>query len=90
MNNNNIIVDNNNYSKLNQNEINFKNKYNIDYRFKIIYFIDIICVILSHCKRKASIELNIQGWFEYTTFHMPLFMFTAGYFFKKKKCFEFI
>ena len=80
----NININNNKYVLLNQNEKNLNEINNIDYRFKIIYFIDIICVILSHCKKKASIELNIQGWFEYTSFHMPLFMFAAGYFFKSK------
>ena len=75
---------NNQYIVCNQREKKLNEKNNIDFRFKIIYFVGIICVILSHCQRKASIELNIQGWFEYTTFHMPLFMFAAGYFFKEK------
>ena len=56
----------------------------IDYRFKIIYTIGILSVIASHLVGKGSIELNIQGWFNYNTFHMPLFMFSAGYFFKNK------
>ena len=80
----NIINNNYKYLSLRQNDNNLKVKNDIDFRFKIIYFIDIICVILSHCKKKASIELNIQGWFEYRSFHMPLFMFSAGYFFKNK------
>lgn len=61
-------------------EINNK----VDYRFKIIYAIGIISVVADHLKGKGSIELNIQGWFPYSSFHMPLFMFSAGYFFKKK------
>lgn len=56
----------------------------IDYRFKIIYCIAMLSVISSHCNGKGSIELNIQGWMNYRSFHMPLFMFAAGYFFKKK------
>ena len=56
----------------------------IDYRFKIIYAIAMICVIADHLRGKGSIELNIQGWFNYSSFHMPLFMFSAGYFFKSK------
>lgn len=56
----------------------------IDYRFKIIYAIAMICVIAEHLRGKGSIELNIQGWFHYSSFHMPLFMFSAGYFFKSK------
>lgn len=58
------------------------NNFKVDYRFKIIYSIAMMSVIASHLKGKGSIELNIQGWFDYTTFHMPLFMFSAGYFFK--------
>lgn len=70
-----------NDSKLNKNPNVIKiNK--VDYRFKIIYFINMFCVIASHCHGTCSIELNIQGWFDYRSFHMPLFMFAAGYFFK--------
>ena len=61
-----------------------KNKPIVDYRFKIIYTIAMMSVISSHCEGKGSIELNIQNWFPYRSFHMPLFMFAAGYFFKKK------
>lgn len=60
----------------------------IDYRFKIIYCIAILSVISSHCDNKSSIEFNIQGWFNYRSFHMPLFMFAAGYFFKKKNIYN--
>ena len=63
---------------------NNHNENNIDYRFKIIYCIAILSVISSHCNGKGSIEFNIQGWFNYRSFHMPLFMFAAGYFFKQK------
>ena len=49
-----------------------------------IYTIAMFSVIADHLKGKASIELNIQGWFHYPSFHMPLFMFSAGYFFKIK------
>jgi fucose 4-O-acetylase-like acetyltransferase len=65
-----------------------KNKFKVDYRFKIIYTIGIISVIASHLKGKGSIELNIQGWFPYRSFHMPLFMFSSGYFFKTKNVFH--
>ena len=40
-------------------------------------------VIASHCQGLGSIEFNLQGWFNYRSFHMPLFMFAAGYFFKE-------
>ena len=56
----------------------------IDYRFKIIYAIAMLSVIADHCRGKGSIEFNIQGWFPYSSYHMPLFMFAAGYFYKRK------
>ena len=56
----------------------------IDYRFKIIYAIAMISVIADHLRGQGSLELNIQGWFNYSSYHMPLFMFSAGYFFKSK------
>ena len=61
-----------------------KNNTYIDYRFRIIYAIAMISVIAEHCRGKGSIEINIQGWFNYSSYHMPLFMFSAGYFFKRK------
>ena len=59
-------------------------KYKIDYRFKIVYALAMMSVIADHCRGKGSIEFNIQGWFNYSSYHMPLFMFAAGYFFKEK------
>lgn len=61
-----------------------KNKINVDYRFKLIYAIAMISVIADHLFGKGSIELNIHGWFNYSSYHMPLFMFSAGYFFKSR------
>ena len=60
-----------------------KNKTHIDYRFKVVYTTAMLSVIAEHCRGKGSIELNIQGWFHYSSYHMPLFMFSAGYFFKE-------
>ena len=59
-----------------------KNKSKVDYRFKIIYTIAMLSVIADHLRGRGSFELNIQGWFNYGSFHMQLFMFSAGYFFK--------
>jgi fucose 4-O-acetylase-like acetyltransferase len=56
--------------------------FEIDYRFKLLYTIGMISVIASHCRGLGSLEFNLQGWFHYRSFHMPLFMFAAGYFFK--------
>ena len=61
-----------------------KKRINVDYRFKLVYAIAMISVIVDHLFGKGSIELNIQGWFNYSSYHMPLFMFSAGYFFKSK------
>ena len=41
-----------------------------------------LSVIADHFRGRGSLELNIQGWFNYGCFHMQLFMFSAGYFFK--------
>ena len=65
-----------------------KSEFKIDYRFKILYSIAMISVISGHLGGKASLELNIQGWFPYRSFHMPLFMFSSGYFFKIKNVFH--
>ena len=61
-----------------------KDKPFVDYRFKIIYAISILSVIADHCRGKSSISFCIQGWFPHSSYHMPLFMFAAGYFFKRK------
>lgn len=61
-----------------------RNKNEVDKRFKIVYAIGMLSVIAGHCCGKCSIELNINGWFHYRSFHMPLFMFAAGYFYKIK------
>ena len=55
----------------------------IDYRFKLLYAIAMMSVMAEHCRGLSSIELNLQGWFNYSSYHMPLFMFAAGYFFKQ-------
>jgi fucose 4-O-acetylase-like acetyltransferase len=42
-----------------------------------------MCIVIAdHCRGLGTIEFNLQGWFNYNSFHMPLFMFAAGYFFK--------
>jgi len=60
------------------------NNEQIDYRFKILYFIGIMSVIVEHLHHLSSIDFDFQGWFHYSSYHMPLFMFGAGYFFKQK------
>ena len=80
MKNNSNLIKIGNFSKSNSD----KDKPIVDYRFKIIYAISMLSVISDHCRGKASIEFNIKGWFPYSSYHMPLFMFAAGYFFKQK------
>ena len=69
-----------------ENKLNYTHKkfylQKIDYRFKLLYAIGMMSVIANHCQGLGSIEFNLQGWFNYGSFHMPLFMFAAGYFFK--------
>jgi len=60
------------------------NNEQIDYRFKILYVIGIMSVIVEHLHGYSSIEFDFQGWLRYSSYHMPLFMFGAGYFFKQK------
>ena len=43
-------------------------KYKKDYRFKIVYALAMMSVIADHCRGKGSIEFNIQGWFNYSSY----------------------
>lgn len=63
-----------------------------DYSFDYLKGVLIFLVVLGHCPAfiLSSPELDFDKWCDpiyiYThTFHMPLFMFTTGYFFSKKK-----
>lgn len=51
----------------------------INYEFKILYAIGILLVISGHF---GSRILSMKSLFPYDTFHMPLFVFVSGYFFK--------
>lgn len=53
----------------------------INYEFKILYVIGILLVISGHY---GSYLLSVRKLFLYDTFHMPLFLFASGYFFKQK------
>ena len=52
---------------------------NIDYRFKILYAIGIIFVVSGHCGLPVQI---LTDWFPYYSFHLALFVFASGYFYK--------
>ena len=52
----------------------------IDYRFKILYAIGIIFVVIGHC---GGGGINIlSDWFPPYAFHLQLFAFASGYFYK--------
>lgn len=55
----------------------------IDYRFKFLYFIGIISIIISHCG-SGGIDL-LYNWFPFNSFFLALFAFTSGYFFHESK-----
>ena len=55
----------------------------IDYRFKFLYFIGIISIIISHCG-SGGIDL-LYNWFPFNSFFLALFAFTSGYFFQENK-----
>ena len=51
----------------------------IDYRFKLLYAIGIIFVVSNHCNLPVSF---LTEWFPYYSFHLGLFVFASGYFYK--------
>lgn len=53
----------------------------VDYRFKILYAIGMLMVVAGHCNG-GGIPLDIAGWFPYYGFHLSLFAFASGYFYK--------
>jgi fucose 4-O-acetylase-like acetyltransferase len=55
-------------------------KNGIDYRFKILYAIGIIMVCCGHTNG-GGISL-LKDWFTYSGFHLALFVFCSGYFYK--------
>ena len=55
--------------------------------FLILSFFGIIFVVLGHCKQ---INVFFNNVFPYYTFHMALFAFISGYFFKERKVKEFL
>lgn len=52
----------------------------IDWRFKFLYFIAIISVIIGHGAGGISL---FYDWFTPYAFHLPLFVFSSGYFYKE-------
>lgn len=53
-----------------------------NFTFKLIYAIGIIFVVAGHCKN-GGISIFYE-WFPIYSFHLALFMFSSGYFYKEK------
>lgn len=54
----------------------------IDYRFKILYALGAIFVVAGHCG-SGGISL-LYDWFPPSAFHLGLFVFASGYFYKSQ------
>lgn len=52
-----------------------------DYRFQILYALGIIFIVAGH-GGGAAVNL-FSDWFPFSSFHLGLFMFISGYFYKK-------
>ena len=58
------------------------------YRMRVLSAIAISFVVLGHINFTGSMEftmtepLTFQGWFPCYSFHLPLFLFITGYFFR--------
>lgn len=58
------------------------------YRMRVLSAIAISFVVLGHVNFTGSLEVTLtepmtfQGWFPYYSFHLPLFLFISGYFFR--------
>lgn len=54
-----------------------------DYRFKILYALGIIFIVAGHgANGGLGSALQVGGWFPFYSFHLALFMFCSGYFYK--------
>lgn len=54
----------------------------MDYRFKILYVSGIILVVAGHCGNGGISFFN--DWFPVSSFHLALFTFSSGYFYKNE------
>ncbi len=57
-------------------------KQNINFQFKLLYAIGIILIVAGHSMSGSLYFLT--NWFPYYAYHLPLFMFCSGYFYKKQ------
>ena len=56
-------------------------KKSINYAFKFLYAIGMILVVAGHCSN-GGVSI-FYDWFTPYAFHLPLFIFASGYFYKK-------
>lgn len=54
---------------------------NIDYRFKLLYAIGMILVVSNHCGGGGT-QFLLYDWFPPYSYHIALFIFISGYFYK--------
>lgn len=59
-----------------------KLKQEYDFQFKILYALGMIFIVAGHCNN-GGISL-LYDWFNPYGFHIPMFMFCSGYFFKDR------
>ncbi len=55
---------------------------NVKYEFKILYALGIIFIVMGHCHGGGVSFFN--EFFPFYSFHVALFVFTSGYFYKKE------
>lgn len=53
-----------------------------NYHFKLLSAVAILAVVAGHCINTGGIGI-FASWFRAYSFHLPLFMFISGYFYKK-------
>lgn len=68
--------------KINE-KINEKSNKNIDYRFVFLYALGSCLIVLGHVSEYKNIDL-LFNWFRPFSFHIALFIFCSGYFYKSK------
>lgn len=64
------------------NEIPQTSSTGIDYRFKILYALGMVFIVACHCGN-GGVSLFYE-WFAPYSFHLPLFAFCSGYFYKEQ------
>lgn len=53
----------------------------VDYRFKVLYALGMIMIVSGHVSQYGGLSL-FTDWFPYYSFHLGLFVFASGYFYK--------